>query len=163
MRVRSNVSDVARVAAFVALLGAVLAAFAGLAVVMADAFADPAIANPMSELTSIATLGGIGAAVGLGYGVVTGLVVALVRRTPIPARGVVAAAIVFAIAVSALGDHALSLVLGATSLARIDGSLPLAARVIPASIVALIAWQEAGTPQVRTVASVGQAGRAQRR
>jgi hypothetical protein len=130
---------------------------------MATALSDTMAQAPMSALVSVATVGATGAAVGFGYGLAAGIVVAIARRMPLPGRAIVAAIVVFAIGISGLGDRVFSLLVADLSLPHLDPTLALLARAILAAVVAFIAWQEAGTPLPRTVAAVGQAGRAQRR
>ena len=157
-------SDIARVAAFVALIGGVLALFAGLSVlVLAQFLSGTAVANPTAALSSVFTLAAVGAAIGLAYGLVAGVVVAIARRIAGPGRGVIAAAIVFALGMSGIIEGSLSLVFGAAALPRLDASTSLFVRGIGASLVALITWQEVRQRETTAIAAVGQAGRSQRR
>ena len=156
--------DIGRVALFVALLFAALAAFAGLGVVvLAQALSGTAVVNPTATLLSVLTLSGVGAALGLGYGAVTGLVVALARRIPIPGRRPLAAAIVFGAGISGIAERVLALALGDAALPRFDAGTTLAIRAVLAALVALIAWQEIRQRDPGTMPTLGQAGRSLRR
>ena len=157
--------DIGRVAAYVALLGTVAGLFVGLAVLLlAQSLSGAAMANPLGAMTSVLKTAAVGGGLGLAYGLVAGGVVAVARRLPLPGRRVVAAAVVFAIGVSAIGERALAVAFGEAALPRVGDVLPaLLVRAIAAAVVALISWQEVGQREYRIVATLGQAGRAQRR
>ena len=156
--------DIGRVALFVALLFAALAAFAGLGVVvLAQALSGTAVVNPTATLLSVLTLSGVGAALGLGYGAVAGLVVALARRIPVPGRRPLAAAVVFGAGISGIAERVLALALGDAALPRFDVGTTLAIRAVLAALVALIAWQEIRQRDPGTMPTLGQAGRSLRR
>jgi len=159
------IADVFRVAVFVALLGAVLAGFAALgSVVLAQALSGTAVGSPLATLSWVGTIAAVGGAIGLGYGVVAGLVVAIARRIPIPGRSVVAALIVFLVGLSGVAERLLAVAFGDAALPRLDDpALKFLVRAVPSSIVALVTWQEVRARATRPVATVGQAGRARRR